>query len=165
MRAMKMNKKVAIVSAGLLLASAGGAFAYWTTTGSGSGTAATGTTTGVVVFQTNTPAALFPGGAAQALSGDFTSPNSGAVSLASITAGVTSVTGSGTDSTLPACTTADYVIAGGTGAVVVPAGNGSTHVGAWSGLTVQLVNSTENQDNCKGATAVITYTAHPVAVA
>ena len=60
----------------------------------------------------------------------------------------------------PPCTTGDFLIGGTWGANVVPAGP-SLGVGSWGGLTLQLVNGAGNQDNCKDATAVITYTANP----
>ena len=39
----------------------------------------------------------------------------------------------------------------------VPAGNGQ---GAWTGLTVRLLNGAGNQDNCKGQAITIDYTAN-----
>ena len=45
-----------------------------------------------------------------------------------------------------------------TGANVVPSG---TAVGSWSGLTVRMLDNGLNQDNCKGVTITIDYTANP----
>ena len=41
-----------------------GAYAYWTASGTGSGTATVGTDSGVTIVVTNTGAALYPGGSA-----------------------------------------------------------------------------------------------------
>jgi len=159
MRALKFSKKTtAVLAAGILVASAGGAYAYWTQSGSGTGSAGTGTTTAITVNQTTTPSGMYPGSAAQSLAGNFDNPNSGAVQISSVTAVVSSVTGGGTDTLKPACTTADYAIGGTSGLNLVPSGVGA---GSWTGLTIQLTNTTANQDNCKNAVAHITYTANP----
>lgn len=157
------KKVVAVAVAGAVVASSGLAYAYWTQGGSGTGSATTGSTTVITVNQTSTPSGLYPGRAPQALSGNFDNPNPGAVQISSITAVVSSVTDAGTDATKPACTTADYVIAGTSGSNLVPSGTG---VGTWSGLTIAMTNRGDvnpgdgNQDNCKGATPHITYTAN-----
>jgi hypothetical protein len=152
---------VLLATLAVAVAAAVGAYAYWTTGGTGTGSATAGSTTDVSVYQTSTPSGtLYPGGPADALSGDFTNPNPNTVHLASVTAAVTGVTGAGTDSSKPDCTTADFVIGGSTGPIVVPA-HAAGHVGSWSGLTIKLADGAANQDNCKGASAVITYTANP----
>jgi hypothetical protein len=153
------NKKVgaAVAAGALVIVGAGAAFAFWTQGGTGTGSGSTGTTTGITVNQTSLVTGMYPGSTPQALSGNFDNPNANAVTVASVTAAVTSVTGGGTDGTKPACTTADYVIGGSAAGSVVPAG---TAQGGWSGLTLQLVNGALNQDNCKNAVAHITYTAN-----
>lgn len=129
----------------------GAAFAYWTTTGAGTGSASTGTNAAVVVNQTSTVSGLAPGLAAQSLSGDFDNANAGPVYVAAVTATVTGTDKVGCDST-------DYTIAGSaTVNAQVPAGNG---VGAWTGLTIQFNNKTgANQDACKNAVVDIAYSA------
>ncbi len=140
---------VAVVSAALL-AAGGGTYAYWTSVGSGSSTASTGTVVAVTVNQTTTVAGLAPGLAAQSLSGNFDNPNAGPVYIAAVTAVVT-----GTDKA--GCTATDYTIAGtATVGAQVAAGSG---VGSWSGLTIQFNNKGTNQDACKGAVVAIAYTA------
>jgi hypothetical protein len=149
-----------LVLAGVLvvIGIAAGAYAYWTQGGSGTGSATAGTTSSITVNQTSTVTGLYPGGPAATLSGNFDNPNTGAVQISSITAVVSSISGGGTDGTKPACTASDFAVAGSVGATTVPAGTG---VGSWSGLTIQLVDNGANQDNCKGATANISYTANP----
>src|SRR4051794_26060108 len=127
------------------------AYAYWTAGGSGSGSAATGTTVPITVNQTGSVTGLYPGATPTALSGTFTNTNSGAVHVSTVTAAVHTFS-SQTDLTKPACTQADFAIGGSSSPNTdVPAGTG---VGAWSGLTIQLVNSATNQDNCKSLSSV-----------
>jgi hypothetical protein len=150
----KMSPKVAALAvvAGLLVI-AGAAFAYWTTTGTGTGQASTGTVTGITVNQTSTVTGMAPGVAAQALSGNFDNGNSGPVYVTSVSATVT-----GTDKA--GCTAGDYTIAGSPAAVgtQVIAGSG---VGSWSGITIAFNNKTAtNQDVCKGAAVTIGYTSN-----
>ena len=147
----KLNKKsVAISAAVFTIVGSGAALAYWTETGSGSGSAAAGTTSPVTVNQTATVTGLYPGGPAQALSGDFDNPNPGKVFISQVK--VTAVTTSD-----PGCLASDFQV-DGTGAVntEIAAGNG---VGAWGNLTIKLNNSSVSQDACKNATVTITYAA------
>jgi hypothetical protein len=141
--------KIAVLTAALVIGASGTAYAYWSQLGAGAGGATTGTTSAVVVNQTNTVTGLYPGGPAQALSGNFNNPNSGPVTvgLVSATVTATSVTG---------CLSTWYSITGtGSPATqVIPAG---TAQGAWSGLSVSLLNDAANQDVCKTATITITY--------
>jgi hypothetical protein len=135
-----------------------GAYAYWTQSGTGTGTATADTTSAITVNQTSSVSGLYPGGPAATLSGNFTNPSASAVNISSITAVVSSISNGSSDATKPACTPADFSIGGSVGTTTVPSGTG---VGSWTGLTIQMVNTAANQDNCKGATANITYTANP----
>ena len=148
MRAVSRKKKVVVLAAAMV-GIGGAAFAYWTTTGDGTGEAATGTTVAVTVNQTSTVTGLRPGGTAQALSGNFDNPNAGPVYIGAVSALVT-----GTDKV--GCDATDYTVAGtATVNAQVAAGNG---VGSWSGLTIAFNNKpAANQDACKGATVSISY--------
>lgn len=141
--------KIAVVTAALVFGVSGTAFAYWTQLGAGSGTAGTGTTIAVVVKQTNTVTGLYPGGTAQSLSGNFDNPNASAVTVGAVTASVTATS-------IPLCLPAWYVISGTStpATQVVAAG---TATGAWSGLSVAMLNDAANQDVCKTASITITY--------
>lgn len=156
----RFNRRTVVVLAvaAVALMAAIGGYAYWTQGGSGTGSATAGNTVAITVNQTSVSAGtLYPGGPAEALSGDFDNPNAHAVNISSVTAAVSSISGAGTDAAKPACTTADFAIGGTSGATVVPSGTG---VGSWSGLNISLLDNGLNQDNCKGATANITYTAN-----
>jgi hypothetical protein len=143
------KKAIAVgLAAGLALGVSGAAIAYWTQGGSGTGTASTGTTTDVTVNQTSTVADLYPGGPAQALSGDFDNPNPGEVYVGTVTASL---------GTLPAgCVAADFDIQG-TGVVNDEIGSGSG-VGAWSGITIAMVDTGVSQDDCKADTIPLDFT-------
>jgi hypothetical protein len=152
----KFNRKTVVAACAVFVIAAGGAYAYWTTTGSGTGSATNGTTVGITINQTSAVTGLYPGGPAVTLSGNFNNTNSGAVRVGTVTAALVSVTGStGT----PACTIADYTLAN---AVVtinaeIASGNG---VGAWTGPTIQLKNLATNQDACKNASVNLSYTSN-----
>jgi hypothetical protein len=141
-----------------LLAIGAVAYAYWTQGGSGSGTSTAGTTAAITVNQTGSPSGLYPGGPAAALAGTFTNPNPGSVNISSVTAVVHPFASHLVDPLKPDCTQADFAIGGTSGANVVPTG---TAVGAWSGLTVRLLDNGLNQDNCKNVTITVDYTANP----
>jgi hypothetical protein len=152
------KKRVAAAVAAIAIAGGGmAAYAYWTGVGSGSGSATATTPSALTVNQTSSVTNLFPGATPVTLSGTFDNPNSGKVYVHGVTGSVHTFS-SQTDATKPACTQADFAIAGtATVNAEVPAGNG---VGSWSGLTVQLTdNASANQDNCKGLTVTIDYTA------
>ncbi|TML88257.1 MAG: hypothetical protein E6G08_08380 [Actinobacteria bacterium] len=155
-----MSRRSIFLLAGVVavLGLAVGAYAYWTQGGTGTGTASADTTSAITVNQTSSVSGLYPGGPAATLSGTFDNPNASAVRISSITAVVSSITNGSSDSSKPACVATDFSIGGSVGTVTVPSGSG---VGTWSGLTIQLLNTAANQDNCKGATANISYTANP----
>lgn len=141
---------IALITLGALVAGGTAAYAYWTTTGSGTGSAATGSNDPITVVQTSTVTDLAPGSGTQALSGNFNNPNPGPVSVGDVTV-VSITTGD------PGCTEDDYTITG-TGTVagdVVPTGTG---VGGWSGLSIEFFNDpVRNQDACQGETITINY--------
>ncbi len=150
----KISKKkqlLAGIATIALIVVGGSAFAFWTSIGSGTGSAGTGTTSNIVVNQTSSVAGLAPGLAAQTLSGNFDNPNTSPTYVTAVTATVTA-----TDKT--GCTASDYTIAG-TALVGAEVQTGSA-VGAWSGLTIQFNNKPgTNQDACKNAVVTISYTA------
>jgi hypothetical protein len=153
----RKTRLVALAALALALAVGGIAFAYWTQGGSGSGSATAGSTSAITVNQTGTPTGLYPGDAPILLAGTFDNPNAHPVHISSVTAAVHALSVQ-TDNTKPACTQADFAVGGTSGANVVPAGPGA---GAWSGLTVRMVDGAGNQDNCKGVSITLDYTANP----
>lgn len=152
-------RKLLIVGSATALISGGAAFAYWTSTGSGSGTVASTTPGTVVVAQTSVITAVNPGRAAQALSGTITNPAGAAssvyvTSLSVTLASVSKATGAPSG----ACAVTDYTLTGGTSVAVGQNIDPGASV-TWSGPTIAFNNSTTvNQDGCKGATVNLAYT-------
>ncbi|MFC7430335.1 MULTISPECIES: hypothetical protein [unclassified Agrococcus] len=157
-RRLPRKKLIAGVAALFMLVGAGAAVAYWTTTGSGTGSAATGSSQPVVVVQTSNVTNLRPGAAAQTLSGTFNNPSGGSQYVRTVTASISSVTvAAGVTGT---CTAADYTLAGATMTVNqnVAAGTGQ---GTWTGATIAFANdNARNQDACQGATVNLSYTSN-----
>lgn len=153
------KKKVGIgIAAGAVVIAAPFAYSYWTEGGSGTGSAATGNTVDITVNQTSTNTALYPGGPATTLAGNFTNTNDGPVKIDRVTVEFAADWSKQANPALPACTPDDFTIGGSAPVgVEVPKGTG---VGSWSGLTLALDNESTNQDNCKGVTVDLVYTAH-----
>lgn len=156
------TKAVAMTLAGVLIGG-GIAAAYWTATGSGSGTAPVGTSAALTVTQNSTFTALVPGGAAQAI--DFTLTNS-SVTDASVTSVVVAVESTSAGAAcLPANFTivqpskpsvATPVIVAGSSSESFTSGAGGEQ--ASTGATLKMENTASNQDGCKNATVNLRYT-------
>lgn len=155
------TKRAATIGAGaaLCLLVGGAAFAYWTTTGSGSGSAATGDVSAVTIVATSpTVSGLYPGGPAQAVSGNFNNPNPGSVYINQVTVTISAVSPSQSNTNLPACTAADFtVVQPGATAAQIPSGTG---VGSWTGSSIALKNTSANQDNCKNVSLTLSFTSN-----
>lgn len=155
MRKITKSKKLIAGAVAAAAVSGGVAYAYWTSGGAGS---ASGTTdaelSALVVNQTNTLSAMFPGDSAQTLSGNFDNPNDGPVFVGTVTASIASVLSNGEPA--PACSAADFTLAGAamTVAAEVPPG---TAKGSWSGATIKFNNTGTNQDGCKDVTVNLAY--------
>jgi hypothetical protein len=157
MARLSKKTKVAVTAAtSVALVGGGVAVAYWTTGGSGTGAASTGSgVSNITAVQTSTVSGMAPGDSAQTLSGNFNNTNSGPVYVATVTASIGSVTKA---SGAPAgtCDATDYTLANAVMTVnsEVPAG---TAQGSWSGATIKFNNKATNQDACKGATVNLAY--------
>lgn len=127
------------------------AYAYWTTQGTGEGSATTGSVEEITVTQANEPSGLYPGGPGVPINGTIVNDNDTAVTVGALTASVTATTN------LPACATSNYVIEGTAtlGSSLIAANSTTT----WEGLTVRLIESGTNQDACQNAGITITYSA------
>lgn len=107
----------------------------------------------LVVNQTSVVTGLYPGAPPQVLSGTFTNSGKGPVQIGSVTATLTGVSeGSGI------CSLDSFALDNPVMTVTgeIPVGVG---VGAWSGATIRMLNSAQNQDACQLATVHISYTA------
>jgi hypothetical protein len=151
-RKFSKRKVAATIAITAILIGGGGAaaIAYWSAGGTGSGSATTGTSAAINVTQTSSVTNLAPGGAAQALSGTFTTSNPGYVT--SVTPAITSVTDAGGTS-ISGCSDVDYTLTPAT--INAEVANGDS----WSGATIVFKDdANRNQDACKNATVHISYT-------
>jgi hypothetical protein len=150
MSAIRSKPVVLVAAVALVLLTAVGAFAYWTSAGGGEGTAATGTSDDLVVVQTSTITDMGPGIAAQTLSGNFDNSSGGPSYVGDVTVVV-----DGTDQV--DCTADDYTITGSPMTVDAEVPDGDAQ-GAWTGAAIAFANDTaRNQDACQGATVTLTY--------
>lgn len=141
---LRISRKKAVVLGGVtaVVLTGGVAFAYWTSTGEGTGTATTGTSTDWVVTVDDVSLAdLTPDGPTDTVTFHVTNDNSGVQRLQSTVASVT-----GTSD--PGCTAADFDVS----ATTIAYGDiaaGDTVDGTF---TIQMVDTGANQDACKGVT-------------
>ena len=154
MKNKRRGIKVVAVAAALVVAG-GAAFAYWTAGGSGTGAADTGTSANVTIAQDTFPAdALYPGGPAIPLSGKFINPNNGPVHVAQVPVALDPLWSVGT--TLP-CTAGDFTLVQPTRTNADVLANDTS---TWGGASIQMLNSSTNQDNCKNVQPPLVYTSN-----
>jgi hypothetical protein len=139
-----------------VLAVAAISYAFWTTGGSGDGTATAGSTQGITVNQTSVLDAMYPGDSAQPLSGDFTNTNDSPAYVGTVTASIDSVQ-TAADAPAGTCDASDFTLSNEEMTVNAEVASGE-HKGSWSGATIQFNNKADaNQDACKGATVNLHY--------
>ena len=138
----------------VLVVGSGVAYAYWTSGGTGNGTA--NAAAGVSPLTVNGPTltSMFPGDSLQPISGTFGNTNTAATYVTSVTVSITVTKNS---VLLGTCDTTDFDLKNPVANVnaLIPIGD---PVGTWSGPTIQFLNKDSNQDACKGATVNLTYT-------
>jgi hypothetical protein len=133
---------------------AGGAYAYWTNTGSGSGTATTSNpANGQLTVSGSAITGLAPGVAAKTLAGSITNPSTSTSDFH--VSGLSATISIDAAHVTAGCGTSDYTL-------VQPSGvTGDLAPGAnlpFSSGTIAFNNKATNQDFCKGATVTINYT-------
>ncbi len=148
---MKKSHKLAVV-AGVTTALIGGgvAVAFWTTSGTGTGTATTGDSSNFVVT-TDAPVgpALAPGGTnEQTITFHVQNTNNGVQRLNSVAVSVANANGTAWTA-VSGCSAADYVIAQHS----VPASTDLVSNQTYTGVvTIKMKDTGVNQDGCKGVT-------------
>jgi len=162
MRAFTPRKKATtiVVASALLLGTAGGAYAYWSTTGSGSGSGTTSAgESNNLGFSQAWLNAMYPGDASQALT--VTVKNNGTASA--YVAGVKAYVTTDKDG----CTGADYKLNGS----AAPSTDVDAAALTWAAQelvkggqanatgTIQFNDTGANQDACKGAAVTVHYLA------
>ena len=153
----RISRKTAVLLAVVTAAivAAVGAYAYWTTSGTGTGSASTTTDNGVTVNQTSPSSGLYPGGTV-GVSGNFTNGEAFNQYVTSVTVSIDAFTEQA-DPLKPVCTEADFFLTNATVAVGQDITPGAPN-GSWSGTTLNMTNAATNQDNCKSITVPLSFT-------
>jgi hypothetical protein len=151
-----------LVALGLVavLGVGGAAYAYFTTTGAGSGDATAGTSTPLTFVANVTPDAggIVPDGVPAAISFDVTNGGTAAQRVHNITfTGAAAFTNAGHGTPVPACDTSNFSVATVTSDETVPAG-GPTTLAAPGSLV--FADDGTNQDDCKGVSLVLSFTSN-----
>lgn len=164
MKFLKMKKSIALLATAAVVAIAAiGAYAYFTTTGAGSGTATVGTSSAVTLYG-SAPTTVYPGGATSVVNFTLDNPSSGhqyvnTVFLDSITAYPTALDrtnntnailgcGSVDDGSVANAAASDFYMADVAALQDFPAGNGQTVTQTG---TLVMNNLAASQDACKNA--------------
>ncbi|WP_436498604.1 hypothetical protein [Actinokineospora sp. HUAS TT18] len=140
---------VIIATVATVVVGGGIAYAYWSSTGYGSGSATTGTSSAFVVSSSPpTGAALTPGGPTQTMSFTVTNPSSGSQTLANVAISVANTDGTAWTA-VEGCSALDYAVGVPTIAYgpIAPSGMVTGTV------TIGMNNLDSNQDACQGITA------------
>jgi len=159
---IKVNKAVVagLAAGAAVVAGSGVAYAYWTASGAVDGSSATTNPSGavIVVAQTTGASNLAPGHAAETLSGTVTNPAASANKfyVTQVVASIKSVT-KDPNAVAGTCDASDYTLSNATMAVGSDLAPGAS--ANFSGATLAFNDKASNQDQCKGATVTITYTA------
>ena len=154
---MRLRKKSAFIGAGILtLGLAGAAFGYWSSIGEGAGSAATTTSTKLVITQDNAPSGLTPGGPVRDIDFSIENPGTGVERVASVTVAVANADGTAWSS--GACDADDFSITQPTISNDDIDG-GDTHEYP-AGAKIQMVNAASNQDDCQGVTVPLHFTSN-----
>ena len=151
----KIGKKKLIVggiAAAVIAAGAGTALAYWTTSGSGTGSASTGTSHAVTIDQVGTITNLTPGSPAQAVDFKITNPDTTNQFISSVVVSYTVTPATGNT-----CDADNFTLVqpNAINADLTP----GAHTYAPSGASLALKNLPTNQDGCKGATVNLAFNA------
>lgn len=159
-RTIGMAVGVGIVLAGGGLAGGGVAYASWSASGTGAGTAATGDTMDFTFTSTVDETGLTPGGPPEDVAFTVTNPGTGSKMLAAVAVTVADATGTawGADSDPAApegCSADDYTV----GDVTITPGQiaGGAHLDGTVSMTMN--NLSTDQDACKGQTIPLYFAA------
>ena len=137
---------ITAVTAALLILGGGVAFAYWTSGGTGAGTATTGTSTAFTITAAAPDGTIAPGNAGQTVVFTVTNPGTSPQYLTQVTATLAEADGT---PWVPAggCLIEDYTVAVSTPAPVGDIAAGDSVDGV---VTVTLANTAANQNPCQG---------------
>jgi hypothetical protein len=140
----------AAIALALVLGGGTAAFAYWTSTGHGQGSATTGTTVPFTLVSTApSGTAMSPGGATQTVAFTVTNPATTPQTLSSVVATVANATTGAAWTSVAGCGAGDYTVGTATVSSYGPIPAGGTATGS---VTITMNNTASNQNACIGAT-------------
>ncbi len=152
----KTKKSKALVVAGVItVATAGGAYAYWSSLGNATGSATTGTSSAfVVTTDAATGGPLTPGGPTQTVAFHVQNANSGVQRLTSVAVTV-AASGGAAWTAVPGCSAADYTV----GTPTFTAGDIASGSSTDGTDTITMKNLSTNQDACKNVSVPLYFSA------
>ena len=159
MRALSFPKtkksKAAVIAGVITLATAGGAYAYWSSLGNATGAATTGTSSAfVVTTDTASGGPLTPGGPTQTVAFHVQNANSGVQRLTSVAVTV-AASGGAAWTAVPGCSAADYTV----GTPTFTAGDIASGSSTDGTVTITMKNLSTNQDACKNVSVPLYFSA------
>ncbi len=143
-KALKKKRTVGVLAAVAVLAFAGLAIAYWTTTGAGEGSGSVASSNGTITLAGTISNELTPGGSSPV---KFTASNAGSSSLSVGT--VHAVVTIDAAHATAGCKASDFTIADTAENQVIPAH--ASGVALSNDGSISMVDSAENQNACQGA--------------
>jgi hypothetical protein len=149
-RFMQGKRKIALGAVVAVLAAAGGAFAYFSSTGTGSATATVGSSQALTV--NGTPSGSLYPGASTTVNFTAANPSAGHEYLATIHLASVSVDSSHASA---GCTASWFTMPDVSANQDIPAGSGTTVTATG---TLSMTNTATNQDSCQGATLTLGFT-------
>ena len=156
---MRKNQKITAVVGGTAAAVlvGGVAFAYWSTTGGGTGSAATSAgASNLSIAQTSVLDPMYPGDAQQTIAGTVTNSNAAGGQSQYVNTVTVSITGvTQAPSAVGTCDATDYTLTNATMNVLTDLAPGAS--ANFSGAKIHFNNKASNQDGCKGATVNLAY--------
>jgi hypothetical protein len=161
----KFRTKGTVVVLGIVaaLAVAGGAIAYFTSTGSGTGNAKVGSASNwTVAVGAYTGGPLYPGAGSENVPFTITNASSGAQELQTTTAALTKDAGGGvydttTQAYVDGCQASWFTVTDNTPTPAVDLAGGAQYTSG--NATVTMQDSQSNQDSCQGLTPQVTVNA------
>ena len=157
MRSLSKKSRAAIAGAVVVAFTGGGlAYGYWSTSGNGTGTAASaGGAASLTIQQTAAPTDLAPGMPAGQISGSVRNTAAHSAYVHEVTASISSVAKA--VGAVGTCSADDYTLTNST--MSVNAELAANDSATFSGATLAFNDKDSNQDGCKGATVQLAYTA------
>jgi hypothetical protein len=153
-RLLRRKRVLSVLGIVGVLALAGLAFGYWTTTGSGSGSGSVAASNGTLTLHGTITSALTPGGSSPVT---FTADNASSSSLQVGTIhAVVSIGESGAGEAHEGCEASDFTIADTVENQTIPAT--TSGVALTTNGSISMADTNANQDACKGAPITLTLT-------